>query len=256
MTLRTVNRDELANYLAQTLNIAQYRDYCPNGLQVEGRADIGLIVSGVTASQALLEAARLRQADAVLVHHGYFWRGEEARVIGIKYKRLKTLLTSDVNLFAYHLPLDDHADFGNNAQLARQLGLVGSGRFGEDQLGWLGAPAADAGIVTVGDLTRLIEYRLGRAPLLIGDAAQALTTLAWCTGAAQGLLGEAIAAGASAYISGEISESTVHLAREAGVAYIAAGHHATERYGVQALGAHIAQRFGIDHQFIDIDNPV
>ncbi len=256
MSPRTVNREELASYLAQTLNITQYRDYCPNGLQVEGRAEIGLLVSGVTASQALLEAAIDLKADAVLVHHGYFWRSEDARVIGTKQKRLKALLTHDINLFAYHLPLDGHAELGNNAQLARQLSLVGNGRFGEDKLGWLGHPAADAGIATVGDLARLIERRLGRMPLLIGDPAQALQTIAWCTGGAQGYLGDAIAAGAGVYISGEISEPTVHLARETGVAYIAAGHHATERYGVQALGAHIAERFGVVHQFIDIDNPV
>lgn len=256
MTLRTANREELANYLAQTLNIAQYRDYCPNGLQVEGRAEISLVVSGVTASQALIEAALDLKADAILVHHGYFWRGEDARVIGTKQKRLRALLTNDVNLFAYHLPLDGHPELGNNAQLARQLSLVGSDRFGEDKLGWLGVPEADANIVTVGDLARLIERRLGRAPLLIGDADQQLGKIAWCTGAAQGFLGDAIAAGASVYISGEISEPTVHLARETGVAYIAAGHHATERYGVQALGAHVADHFGIRHQFVDIDNPV
>jgi dinuclear metal center YbgI/SA1388 family protein len=256
MTLRTANRDDLANYLAQTLNITQYRDYCPNGLQVEGRAEIGLVVSGVTASQALLEAAIDLKADAVLVHHGYFWRGEDARVIGTRQKRLKALLTHEINLFAYHLPLDGHPELGNNAQLARQLSLVGNGRFGEDKLGWLGVPAADAGIATLGDLARLIERRLGRTPLVIGDLAQALTTIAWCTGGAQGYLDDAIAAGAGVYISGEISEKTVHLARETGVAYIAAGHHATERYGVQALGADLAQRFGIRHQFIDIDNPV
>lgn len=256
MTLRTAKRDELAKYLAQTLNITQYRDYCPNGLQVEGRAEIGLVVSGVTASLALVEAAIALQADAILVHHGYFWRNEDARVIGSKQKRLKALLTHDISLFAYHLPLDGHPELGNNAQLARQLSLVGEDRFGDDKLGWIGAPQADANVATVGDLARLIERRLGRAPLLIGDPDQALGKIGWCTGGAQGYLGDAIAAGASVYISGEISESTVHLARETGVAYIAAGHHATERYGVQALGAHLADKFGIRHQFIDIDNPV
>jgi len=256
MTLRTATRDELASYLAQMLNITQYRDYCPNGLQVEGRSDIQLIVSGVTASLALLEAAIDLKADAVLVHHGYFWRGEDARVIGIKHKRLKTLLRHDLNLFAYHLPLDAHATLGNNAQLAQQLSLEGRGRFGDDQLGWLGVVAADSGIVTVGDLAQHIEERLGRKPMLIGDVATPVGSIAWCTGAAQGMLGDAIAAGAGVYISGEISEPTVHLARETGVTYIAAGHHATERYGVQALGAHVAEHFGIAHQFIDIDNPV
>jgi len=256
MTLRTTTRDELAAYLAQTLNVAQYRDYCPNGLQVEGRSEIGLIVSGVTASQALLDAAVDLKADAVLVHHGYFWRGEDARVIGMKHKRLKTLLANDINLFAYHLPLDAHLTLGNNAQLARIIGLEGSSRFGDEQLGWLGRASTSTGMQTVADLAQAIAQRLGRTPLLIGDGNVPLRQVAWCTGAAQGMLGDAIAAGASVYISGEISEPTVHLAREAGVAYIAAGHHATERYGVQALAAQLVERFGIEHHFIDIDNPV
>jgi len=256
MTQRTVDRDELVRYLAQALNIAQYSDYCPNGLQVEGRTKIGRLVSGVTASQALLDAAIEDGADAILVHHGYFWRGEDARVIGMKYKRLKALLINDVNLLAYHLPLDGHAEFGNNVQLAQQLDLTVTGRFGPDQLGLLGVPQVPEQIKTVGDLAVLIERRLGRTPLVIGEASQPLSSVAWCTGAAQGFLGDAISASANVYISGEISEPTVHLARESGVTYIAAGHHATERYGVQALGEHLADKFGIVHHFIDIDNPV
>lgn len=256
MTLSAINRDELANYTAQALNIAQYRDYCPNGLQVEGRAGIGLLISGVTASMALIEAAIELHADAILVHHGYFWRGEDPRVIGTRQKRLKALLANDISLFAYHLPLDAHPQWGNNAQLALQLSLTEAGRFGEDKLGWLGRPAADANVSTVGELAALIERRLGRPPLVIGDADQPVGTVAWCTGAAQGMMGAAIDAGASVYISGEISEPTVHLARETGVAYIAAGHHATERYGVQALGAHLAAHFDIRHRFVDDDNPV
>ncbi|KAF1044436.1 MAG: GTP cyclohydrolase 1 type 2 [Herbaspirillum frisingense] len=252
---RQITRDEFAKYLGQTLNAAQYRDYCPNGLQVEGRAGIGRVVSGVTASLALIEAALDLKADAILVHHGYFWRGEDMRVIGTKQRRLKLLLSNDVNLFAYHLPLDAHPQLGNNAQLARQLDLSATGRFGDDDLGWLGRCNSPA-VKTAADLAALIEKRLGRMPLLIGDPQQAVGDVAWCTGAAQGMLGEAIAAGASVYISGEISEPTVHLARETGTIYIAAGHHATERYGVQALGAHAAEHFGIEHQFIDIDNPV
>jgi dinuclear metal center YbgI/SA1388 family protein len=255
MSKQTVNRDELAKYLARTLDITRFRDYCPNGLQVEGRAQIGMLVTGVTASLALLEAAGAAGADAVLVHHGYFWRGEDARVVGQKHRRLKLLLAQDMNLFAYHLPLDMHAQFGNNAQLAECLGLAPQGRFGEDELGWLGV-ATGADVKTVGDLARVIEQRLGRSPLVIGDPAQILSTIGWCTGAAQNMLGDAIAAGATAYLSGEISEPTVHLAREAGVAYLACGHHASERYGVQALGAHLAQQFGIVHRFIDIANPV
>jgi dinuclear metal center YbgI/SA1388 family protein len=249
-----VNRDQLAEYLDQSLDITRFRDYCPNGLQVEGRAEVRTVVTGVTASLSLLEAAVRAKADAVLVHHGYFWRGEDPRVVGPRHRRLKLLLAHDVNLFAYHLPLDMHPDLGNNAQLARQLGLTAEGRFGEDGLGWLGTTGT--GAKTVGELAQLVEQRLCRVPLLIGDPAQPLGRIGWCTGAAQNMLGDAIAAGATAYLSGEISEPTVHLAREAGVAYLACGHHATERYGVQALGEHLAERFGIQHRFIDIPNPV
>jgi dinuclear metal center YbgI/SA1388 family protein len=252
---QTIARDELANYLAQTLDITRFRDYCPNGTQVEGRDRIGTLVTGVTASRALIEAAIDAKADAILVHHGYFWRGEDMRVVGPKHHRLKLLLTHDISLFAYHLPLDMHPQLGNNAQLAQRLGLAPEGRFGDDNLGWLGTPL-DAGVKTVGELARIVEERLGRAPLVIGDTAQPLGTVGWCTGAAHGMLGDAIAAGASAYLSGEISEPTVHLAREAGVAYLACGHHATERYGVQAVGDHLAEQFGIRHIFVDIDNPV
>ncbi|HYD80336.1 MAG TPA: Nif3-like dinuclear metal center hexameric protein [Paucimonas sp.] len=255
MMEQTIARNEFARYLAQTLDITRFRDHCPNGMQVEGRDRIGTLVTGVTASKALLEEAIAAGADAILVHHGYFWRGEDMRVIGPKQQRLKLLLAHDINLFAYHLPLDMHPELGNNAQLARRLGLVPEGRFGEDGLGWLGR-LAEVDVKTVGDLARLVEGRLGRAPLVIGDPAQALETVGWCTGAAQSMLGDAIAAGANVYLSGEISEPTVHLAREAGVAYLACGHHATERYGVQAVGDHLAAQFGIRHVFIDIGNPV
>jgi dinuclear metal center YbgI/SA1388 family protein len=254
MSGKTVNRDELIKYLGQALDINRFRDFCPNGLQVEGKPLIHRLVSGVTASLALIEAAIETGADALLVHHGYFWRGEDARVIGQKHRRLKQLLAHDVNLLAYHLPLDMHAQFGNNAQLGLQLGLLAQSRFGEDDIGWLGL-AQSGEMRTVADLARLVEQKLGRRPLVIGDPQQPLGQVGWCTGAAQGLLGDAIAAGANTYLSGEISEPTVHLAREAGVAYLACGHHATERYGVQALGEHLASQFDIAHVFIDIDNP-
>lgn len=252
MESQGVDRNELGTYLEQLLNVARTRDYCPNGLQVEGRPVIKRVVSGVTASLALIEAAIEMDADAILVHHGYFWRGEDPRVVGPRQRRLKRLLDNELNLFAYHLPLDMHIELGNNAQLAQHLGLVADGRFGEDDLGWLGT----ADVATVGELARRIQAVLGRAPLVIGDCAQPIARIGWCTGAAQNLLGDAIAAGATVYLSGEISEPTVHLAREAGVAYLACGHHATERYGVQALGRHLAGHFGIEHHFIDIDNPV
>jgi dinuclear metal center YbgI/SA1388 family protein len=255
MSRKSVDRSSLAAYLDRTLDITRFRDHCPNGLQVEGKGEITTVVTGVTASLALLEAALDAGADAVIVHHGYFWRGEDPRVLGPKLKRLRLLLANDINLFAYHLPLDAHPEFGNNAQLARLLGLSADGRFGEEDLGWLGT-VRDNTIGTVGALAAKAEACLGRSPLLIGEPTQRLGRVAWCTGAAHAMLGEAIAAGASAYISGEISEPVVHLAREAGVAYLACGHHATERYGVEALGVHLAERFGVTHYFIDIPNPV
>lgn len=252
---QTINRDELAKYLSQTLDITRFLDFCPNGMQVEGRSAIGTLITGVTANLALIEAAIDVGADAIVVHHGYFWRSEDLCVVGVKQRRLKLLLTHDINLFAYHLPLDMHTELGNNAQLARQLGLVAEGRFGEDHLGWHGR-AAEQEVGTVADLAKVIEARLGRVPLVIGDPAQPLGRIGWCTGAAQALLADAVAAGVNTYLSGEISEPTVHLARETGTTYIACGHHATERYGVQAVGAHLAAAFGITHRFIDIDNPV
>ena len=255
MKIKSVNRDALAQFLATELEITRFRDYCPNGVQVEGRAEIKIIVSGVTASLALLEQAVLLNADAVLVHHGYFWRGEDMRVIGQKHKRLKLLLENDISLFAYHLPLDMHKQLGNNAQLGNRLGVLPTARFGENDLGWVGH-MMDSSIRTLGDLARHIESKLGRRPLLIGNAEQLLGQVAWCTGAAQNMLDQAIDAGASVFLSGEISEPTVHLARESGVAYFACGHHATERYGVQALGGYIAKEFGLEHHFIDINNPV
>lgn len=255
MKVNSISRDELAQFLETELQLARVRDYCPNGVQVEGRNEIKRIVTGVTASLALLNKAVSLQADAVLVHHGYFWRGEDMRVIGQKQKRLKLLLQHDISLFAYHLPLDMHPLIGNNARLAHELGLQAEGRFGDDDLGWIGHSVVPE-IVTVGQFARHIETCLGRQPLLIGESNEPLGKIAWCTGAAQGMLDAAIAAGASVYLSGEISEPTVHLARESGVAYLACGHHATERYGIQALGGLLAEKFGIEHLFVDIDNPV
>lgn len=255
MSEQSVDREQLSEYLACLLDIKRIRDFSPNGLQVEGRGRIARLVTGVTASAALIDAALADGADAILVHHGYFWRGEDGRITGTRRRRLKSLLANDINLYAYHLPLDIHPELGNNAQLGLRLGLVRQEQFGENDLGWLGLPD-DPQLRTVGDLALRIEQRLGRAPMLIGDAQQPAGRIGWCTGAAQGYLDDAIAAGASTYLSGEISEQTVHLARESGVAYLACGHHATERYGVQALGEHLAAHFGIRHRFIDIDNPV
>ena len=255
MSEQSVDREQLSEYLACLLDIKRIRDFSPNGLQVEGRGRIASVVTGVTASAALIDAALAEGADAILVHHGYFWRGEDGRITGTRRRRLRSLLANDLNLFAYHLPLDMHPELGNNAQLGLRLGLVRQEQFGENDLGWLGQ-ADDPQLRTVGELAARIEQRLGRTPMLIGDPQQPVGRIGWCTGAAQGFLDDAIFAGANTYLSGEISEQTVHLARESGVAYLACGHHATERYGVQALGEHLATQFGIRHRFIDIDNPV
>ena len=248
-----MQRTELETYLNLYLEVARFRDHCPNGLQVEGRAEIRVIATGVTASLDFVRAAIEHGADALLVHHGYFWRGEDGRVTGIRRDRLALLLKNDLNLLAFHLPLDAHADVGNNAQLGRKLDLPFDGRFGEQDLGAHGIFSAP---LTVGELGARISARLDRTPQIIGDSRKLVRRVAWCTGAAQNYLDDAVRLGADAYISGEISEQTVHLARESGVAYIAAGHHATERYGINALGQHLAEHFGLEHHFIDIPNPV
>ena len=248
-----MKREELVDYLDGLMTPGKFRDYCPNGLQVEGRSEITRVVAGVTASQALLDAAVECRADAILVHHGYFWKGEDGRVTGIRRKRLATLLAHDINLLAYHLPLDAHPELGNNAQLAGKLGWLPEGRFGEQDMAWLGKVDEPC------DLTALaakVANVLAREPMVIGDGLRLIRRIAWCSGGAQGYFEEAIALGVDAFLSGEISEQTVHLARESGVAYLAAGHHATERYGIQALAAHLAQRFGIACDFVDLDNPV
>ena len=248
-----MEREQLRLWLDELLESARFRDYCPNGLQVEGRPEVRRLVCGVTASQALLDEAVARRADAVLVHHGWFWKGEDGRVTGIRKRRLATLLAADINLFAYHLPLDAHAELGNNAQLAAKLGWQTTGRFAEQDIGFLGTLPAAADAAAVAES---LEARLGRAALLVGDGRRPVQRLAWCSGGAQGYFEEAIAAGADCYVSGEISEQTVHLARESGVPYIAAGHHATERFGIQALGERLAAEFGLECEFVDLDNPV
>jgi dinuclear metal center YbgI/SA1388 family protein len=248
-----MRREELRSYLDRFLEAERFRDYSPNGLQVEGREDVRRIVCGVSASQALLDEAVKRGADAVLVHHGWFWRNDDARVTGIRKRRLATLLCDDISLFAYHLPLDAHAEVGNNAQLARLMSWQVEGRFAEQDLGYMGRPGATS---TAGDIARALDRALGRKTMLAGDPERPVRLLAWCSGGAQGWFEQAIAAGADCYMSGEISEQTVHLARESGVPYIAAGHHATERYGVMALGQHLQERFGLDCVFVELDNPV
>lgn len=244
---------ELSNYIASLLDVSHFSDYCPNGIQVEGRPEIHRIASGVTASQRLLEAATAWGADAILVHHGYFWRNEAAVITGLKKRRLAHLLKHDISLLAYHLPLDAHVELGNNAQLAKKLGMVAEGRFSEQQIAWYGTLPATQ---TLAQFTAHITHALQRTPQVIGQADRLVRRVAWCTGAAQGYFEAAVALGVDAFITGEISEQNVHTAQETGVAFIAAGHHATERYGVQALGQHVAARYGLEHQFFDMDNPV
>ncbi len=249
---QVVLREDLRAYLDSLLEAARYRDYCPNGLQVEGVEPIRRVVCGVTASQALIEAAVERGADALLVHHGWFWKAEDGRVTGFRKRRMARLLAHDINLFAYHLPLDAHPALGNNAQLARHLGWTIDGRFGEQEIGFVGTPPAP---LPAAGLVQQMERILGRLPLLIGDPARAVRRIAWCSGGAQAYFEDALATGADVFVSGEISEQTVHLARETGMAFIAAGHHATERFGVMALAGHLEQEFGIACEFVDIDNP-
>jgi len=247
-----ISRQKVVTYLDTLLEVSRYRDYCPNGLQVEGCADLEHIVSGVTASQALIEAAIEQGADALLVHHGYFWKGETPSITGIKRQRIQRLLETGINLLAYHLPLDGHIELGNNAQLARVLGLETEGVSGETGLLYYGRlKQTCSGEV----LATHIESCLARAPLHI-PADRPIDRVAWCTGGAQSYIEEAVELGVDAFITGEASEQTVHIARETGIHFYAAGHHATERYGVQALGEHLAEQFDLKHSFIDIDNPV
>ena len=248
-----VTSTELATYCQELLAVADFDDYCPNGLQVEGTRPVRRLVTGVTASLALIEAAIAAEADAMLVHHGWFWKGESPCLIGLQGRRARALITSGASLLAYHLPLDAHPELGNNRQLAERLGIE--------------APeptTAGHGLVWRGRLFAPVEGEafavrvaaaLGRVPLHILGREAPLATIAWCSGAAQGFIAEAAALGVDAYLSGEISEQTTHLARELGLDYFAAGHHATERLGVQALGEHLAVRFGLDHRFLEIDNP-
>jgi dinuclear metal center YbgI/SA1388 family protein len=248
-----VKLNELLHYTQQVMQVDTFKDYCPNGLQVEGKSEIKKIVTGVTASMALLEAAKQAEADLIMVHHGYFWRNEDARVVGIKRNRLAFLLKHDLSLVAYHLPLDVHPEFGNNVQLGRVLGIQPVGFAGEINLvayGTLPQP------IKLQVLAGQLEATLQRKSMFIGDPQMLVQKVAWCTGAAQSYMNVAIELGVDVFISGEISEQTTHQSLESGVSYISAGHHVTERYGVQAFGEHLAEKFNFQHEFIDIDNPV
>ncbi|TKB03779.1 Nif3-like dinuclear metal center hexameric protein [Alteromonas portus] len=251
----SITRLELQNYLNGLLRVNEINDYCPNGLQVEGTNKIKKIVTGVTASQALVDAAIDAKADALIVHHGYFWKGESQVISGMKKRRLSALLANDINLYAYHLPLDVHPEFGNNRQLAslldiqnisavssvKPVGVVMQGSFEEEIEG-----AA---------LQAKLQELLGREVLIEGPVSKSISSVAWCTGGGQGFIEQAVELGVDAFITGEVSEQTVHTAREMGITFFAAGHHATERYGVKSLGEHIAQHFDVPVEFIDINNP-
>ena len=245
-------RSDVDVYLSALLQSASFKDYGPNGLQIEGRPQVCRLVSGVTASLALIDAAIEAEADAVLVHHGLFWRGHDGCITGWLKQRVQRLLAHDINLLAYHLPLDAHPQFGNNAQLGLRMGVSADARFGEQSLGFIGTPEAP---LRAKELLERLARMSGRKPALIEGDGRPLRRLAWCSGGAQSYFEAAIAAGADAFVTGEMSEPQVHLARETGVAFIACGHHASERYGVQALGEHRAAQFDIEHRYIEIDNP-
>lgn len=251
------NRNEIVSYLSNYLQVSEFKDYCPNGLQVEGCSEINRIVTGVTASQSLIDRAIELKADAILVHHGYFWKGENETITGIKQKRIKALLQADINLLAYHLPLDCHAEVGNNTELARLLGITVTDALsinGISNLLWTGELSQAC---TAAELMGLLQDRLGRESLHLPAADNRLIkSLAWCTGGAQGYIEQAAALGVDAYISGEVSEQSCHLSRELNTHYFSAGHHATERYGVQALAAHLAEKFDIEVEYVEIENPV
>ncbi len=247
-----VHRSELETHLHALLDVGRFRDYGPNGLQVEGKPQVCKIVSGVTASLAMIDAAIDAEADALFVHHGLFWRGQDARVVGWMKARLARLLAHDINLYAYHLPLDAHAELGNNAQLGKRLGWQADDRFGEQDLGFIADAGSTPDLATLGEA---LQDCLGRPPVIAGGDGRLLRRIAWCTGGAQSYFEAAIAAGADAFVTGEISEPQAHLARETGVAFLACGHHATECFGAPAVAQHLADQFGLVHQFIELPNP-
>ncbi|MCB1850574.1 MAG: Nif3-like dinuclear metal center hexameric protein [Gammaproteobacteria bacterium] len=246
---------EMEQFCSKLMNVAAFDDYCPNGLQVDaGRGEVRRLVTGVTACQELIDRAVAWDADLLLVHHGFFWRGESLPLTGYKGRRVRTLMQRGLSLMAYHLPLDAHPELGNNRQLALLLGLNDANSIAETGgLLWSGALSAP---LPPQQLRHRIADLLGREPLHIAVDEGPVERLCWCTGAAQNYIETAAQQGVDAYISGEISEQTVHLARELGIHYFAAGHHATERYGIRALGEHLADRFGLEHRFIEVENPV
>ena len=246
---------ELEQYLNQLLNIHQFKDYAPNGLQIEGNTETRVIVSGVTASQLLIEEAIDLKADTILVHHGYFWPSEDPRLIGMKGKRIRSLIKNDINLMGYHLPLDAHPELGNNAILGKELGLKNIKPIQADDPLCLIFSGELINPISSQEFSKHLATVLGQTPIVSHDSTR-IQNIAWCTGGAQSYLNKVIGMGFDAFISGEISEHTVHTARENHIVYFGAGHHATERYGIQALGAHLANQFeDLTIHFVDIPNP-
>lgn len=239
--------------LNDLLHPEKFHDYAPNGLQVEGRPEVRRIVTGVSANLDLIRAAREQGADAILVHHGWFWKREDPRIIGVRRRRIGEILDGDMSLIAYHLPLDDNAQLGNNVLLGNALGFIPDGRFGEDNLGWIGQTEE---AMVASSLARRVERILGRKPLLVGPDDKFVSRVAWCTGAAQDMLEDAAAAGADCFLSGEISERTTAIAAELGIPYLSCGHHATETFGIKALGEWVAKTHGLEVTFVDVPNPV
>ena len=252
MTTQVIDRNVLTAHIDQLLDVGRFKDYGPNGLQVEGKTAIFKIVSGVTASLALIDAAIAEGADAIVVHHGLFWRGQDGRVTGWMRQRLGRLLEHNINLLAYHLPLDAHDTLGNNAQWGQRLGLTADARFGDQNLGFIG-PAPDG--LNLQDLAARAQADARRPVTVLPGDGRALKRVAWCSGGAQGYFEAAIAAGADVFLTGEISEPQAHYAQETGVAFMACGHHASERHGAPALAQAVADHFGLSHTFIDINNP-
>ena len=247
-----MRKQDLIESLNTLLHPELFKDYAPNGLQVEGKDEIKRIVTAVSATQNVIDRAVQLQADALLVHHGWFWRGENPAIVATKYKRLKTLMSAEINLIAYHLPLDAHETLGNNAQMAALLNAQDIVLGGEGNFIWSGKIAP----VSVQELAHSLEKALNRKPLVLGDASIKVERLAWCSGSAENFFEAAIAMGAQAYISGEATERTTHLARESEVPFLVCGHHATERLGIRALGDWIEEKHGLECIFVDDDNPI
>ncbi len=248
--------NDIVSYCNDLLQPDRFSDYCPNGLQVEGKPEVRILVTGVTASQALIERAVEKNADAILVHHGYFWKGENACITGMKYRRLKLLIENGISLIAYHLPLDAHPVVGNNAQLGRVLSFNDFTAHGEGQgTDLLFYTHLEESMAATG-LSSRIEEALHRPPLHIAGGKSQISRIGWCTGGAQTYIDQAADLGLDAFITGEVSEQTTHIALERGIHFYAAGHHATESYGVQALGHRLNESFSLNHINIDVFNPV